>query len=73
MILRPYFGQAPKRWDQVTKVGSGLTFRYVLYIRLAIPAARIEALRSAKLPIFDALQLGAYVRMSELSLVIAGF
>ena len=49
MILRPYFSRAQKRWGQVRKVGAGPTFRHVLCIRLAIPAARIEFLRSAKL------------------------
>jgi hypothetical protein len=36
--------------DAIGKVGSGPKFKHVLGIRLAIPAARIESLRSAKLP-----------------------
>jgi len=36
--------------DAIGKVGSGPKFRHVLGIRLAIPAARIGSLRSAKLP-----------------------
>lgn len=36
--------------DAIGKVGSGLKFRHVLGIRIAIPDARIESLFSAKLP-----------------------
>jgi len=36
--------------DAIRKVGSGPKFKHVLGIRLAIPATRIESLRSAKLP-----------------------